>query len=95
MEYVLLALCACTATDVVSILKKKRENLTSLKVRAEAKRAPHPPTVYTHIKVIYSIGGEVAPKSAEDAVRLSQDKYCSVSQMIGKAAIISTAIEYV
>src|SRR3954465_670806 len=68
MELVLIGLCACTATDVVSILTKKREPFTSLRVRAEAERAKEPPTVYETIKLIYTVGGKVSKKSAEDAV---------------------------
>lgn len=95
MELVLLALCGCTATDVVSILTKKREKFTSLRVRAEGERAPEPPTVYRKIKLIYTVGGPVAPKSMEDAVRLSKEKYCSVSQMLQKSAEITYEIEYI
>jgi putative redox protein len=95
MELVLIGLCACTATDVISILTKKRESFTSLRVRAEAERAKEPPTVYTAIKLIYTVGGNVSKKSAEDAVRLSKEKYCSVSQMLQKTAKITTEIEYI
>jgi len=95
MELVLIALCGCTGYDVVSILRKKREPFTSLEVRAEAERAPNPPSVYTEIKLTYRIGGKVSRKAAEDAVRLSKEKYCSVSAMLGKTARITTEIEYV
>jgi putative redox protein len=95
MELVLIGLCGCTGYDVVSILKKKREPLTGLEVRAEAERAPDPPSVYTSIRLIYRIGGKVSRKAVEDAVRLSEEKYCSVSAMLGKTAKITTAIEYV
>ena len=95
MEMVLVGLCACTATDVVSILTKKREPFTGLKVRAEAERAKEPPTVYTEIKLIYSVSGKVTKKAMEDAVRLSKEKYCSVSQMLQKTAHITSVIEYV
>ena len=94
MELVLIGLCACTSTDVVSILTKKREPFTSLTVRAEAERAPKPPSVYTDIKLIYTVGGGVSKKAMEDAVRLSKEKYCSVSQMLAKSAKISFEIEY-
>ena len=94
MELVLIGLCGCTGYDVVSILKKKREPLSSLEVRAEAERAPNPPSVYTHIKLIYRVGGKVSPKAVEDAVRLSEEKYCSVSAMLAKTAKITTTIEY-
>src|SRR5437764_4505115 len=79
MELVLIALCACTASDVVGILRKKREPFTSLEVRAVAERADTFPKVYTEIRVIYRVGGPVSEKSMEDAVHLSKEKYCSVS----------------
>jgi putative redox protein len=94
MELVLIGLCGCTATDVVNILRKKREPFTSLEVRAEAERAPEPPTVYTSIKLTYRVGGQVSRKGMEDAVRLSKEKYCSVSAMLQKTATITTVIEY-
>jgi putative redox protein len=95
MELVLIGLCGCTGYDVTSILRKKREPFTSLEVRAEAERAPSPPAVYTEIKLIYRVGGNVSPKAVEDAVRLSEEKYCSVSAMLQKTAKISFEIEYV
>ncbi len=94
MELVLVGLCGCTATDVVNILRKKREPFTSLEVRAEAERAPEPPTVYTQIKLTYRVGGNVSKKAVEDAVRLSKEKYCSVSAMLEKTAKITSVIEY-
>src|SRR5271169_3684425 len=68
MELVLIGLCSCTGYDVVSILQKKREPLTSLEVRAEAERAADPPSVYTEINLIYRVGGKVSRKAVEDAV---------------------------
>ena len=94
MELVLIALCGCTATDVVGILRKKREPFTSLEVRAQAERAPGYPAVYTEIKLTYRVGGKVARKAMEDAVRLSKEKYCSVSAMLEKTAKITAEIEY-
>ena len=93
MELVLIALCSCTATDVVSILQKKREPFSSVVVRCQAARAETVPRVYTSIHLIYEIGGKVSRKAVEDAVRLSKEKYCSVSQMLGKAVAITYAIE--
>lgn len=95
MELVLIALCGCTGYDVVSILQKKREPFTSLEVRAQAERAADPPSVYTEIKLSYRIGGKVSRKAVEDAVRLSKEKYCSVSAMLDKTAKITAEIEYV
>jgi putative redox protein len=94
MELVLIALCGCTGYDVVSILQKKREPFTSLEVRAAAERAAGPPSVYTKIKLIYLVGGKVSRKAVEDAVRLSKEKYCSVSAMLEKTAKITAEIEY-
>lgn len=95
MELVLIGLCGCTGYDVVSILQKKREPFTSLEVRAQAERAKDPPSVYTEIKLIYRVGGKVSHKAMEDAVRLSKEKYCSVSAMLEKTARITAEIEYV
>lgn len=94
MELVLIALCGCTGYDVVSILRKKREPFTSLEVRAEAERAATPPAVYTDIRLAYLVGGNVSHKAVEDAVRLSEEKYCSVAAMLNKMAKISYTIEY-
>ncbi|MBO0911446.1 MAG: OsmC family protein [Acidobacteria bacterium] len=82
MELVLVALCGCTAFDVVSILGKKREPVTRVEVTAEAEKAPESPRVYTEIKLVYRLSGNVSRKAAEDAVRLSEEKYCSVAAML-------------
>jgi len=95
MELVLIGLCGCTGYDVASILRKKREPFTSLEVRAQAERAPNPPSVYTDIKLFYRVGGKVSHKAVEDAVKLSEEKYCSVAAMLNKTAKISYEIEYV
>jgi putative redox protein len=94
MELVLVALCGCTASDVVGILRKKREPFTSLEVSASGERASGYPAVYTEIKLVYRVGGKVSHKAMEDAVRLSKEKYCSVSAMLEKTAKITTQIEY-
>lgn len=93
MELVLIGLCGCTGYDVASILQKKREPFTSLEVRAEAERAKEPPMVYTVIKLVYKVSGKVSRKAVEDAVRLSKEKYCSVSAMLEKTAKITAEIE--
>jgi putative redox protein len=94
MEMVLMALCGCTSVDVVSILHKKREPLTSLIVSAVAEQATEAPRVFTHIQLTYHIGGGVTHKAAEDAVALSKNKYCSVSKMLEKSATIDYLITY-
>jgi len=95
MELVLLALCGCTASDVVGILRKKREPFTGLEVRAQAERADGYPAVYTSIHLTYLVRGQVSQKAMEDAVRLSKEKYCSVSAMLEKTAKITFTIEHV
>jgi putative redox protein len=95
MELVLIALCGCTASDVVGILRKKREPFTGLEVRAAGERADGYPAVYTSIHLTYVVRGEVSKKSMEDAVRLSKEKYCSVSAMLEKTAKITYTIEHV
>ena len=94
MELVLIALCGCTASDVVGILRKKREPFTSLEVSAEGDRATDYPQVYTEIELKYRVGGTVSQKAVEDAVKLSKEKYCSVSAMLEKSAKITITIEY-
>lgn len=95
MELVLLALCGCTASDVVGILRKKREAFTGLEVRAAGDRADGYPAVYTAIHLTYRVHGKVTPKAMEDAVRLSKEKYCSVSAMLEKTAKITYTIEHI
>ena len=95
MELALLALCGCTASDVVGILRKKREPFTGLEVRAAAERADGYPAVYTSIHLTYVVHGKVSQKAMEDAVRLSKEKYCSVSAMLEKTAKITYSIEHV
>jgi putative redox protein len=94
MELVLIALCGCTASDVVGILRKKREPFMSLEVSADGERASGYPAVYTEIKLTYRVAGKVSHKAMEDAIRLSKEKYCSVSAMLAKTAKITIHIEY-
>ena len=95
MELVLIALCGCTGSDVVGILRKKREPFTRLEVSARGERATGYPAVYTEISLVYRIAGKVSLKAVEDAVRLSQEKYCSVSAMLESTAKITSQIELV
>jgi putative redox protein len=94
MEAVLMALCGCTSVDVVSILKKKRQELTGLRVSAVAEQAPSPPRVFTKIKLTYAVSGKLSRRAVEDAVALSKEKYCSVSLMLEKAAEIDYDIVF-
>ena len=88
MEAVLMALCACTSVDVVSILQKKRQPVLGLRVSATAEQATEPPRVFTHIKLTYAVSGRVSRQAAERAVELSKGKYCSVSKRLEMSATI-------
>jgi putative redox protein len=94
MEAVLMALCGCTSVDVVSILEKKRQPLTGLRVTATAEQAESAPRVFTRIMLTYAVRGRLSRKAVEDAVALSKNKYCSVSQMLEKAATIEYEIVF-
>lgn len=93
MEMLLLALGACTATDVVTILRKKRQPLEALEVEVSGKRKEEPPRVWTEIAVVYRFRGPLDEKAVQDAVALSQTKYCSVSAMLAKTAQLTTRVE--
>jgi putative redox protein len=94
MEAVLMALCGCTGVDVVSILQKKRQALTGLRVTAVAEQAAGSPRVFTRIRLTYAVQGKLSRKAVEDAVALSKNKYCSVSKMLEKSAAIDYEIVY-
>jgi len=94
MEVVLTALAACTGDDVLEILKKKRQHVTELKINVRGMRSENPPKVYTEIHVEYILRGiNLKEKDVEQAIQLSEEKYCSVGAMLGKTAKISTSLE--
>ncbi|OLB37531.1 MAG: hypothetical protein AUH11_08375 [Acidobacteria bacterium 13_2_20CM_57_17] len=93
MELVLLALGACTATDVVSILKKKRQKLESLEVICSGERAAEPPTIWTKLEILYRLRGQLDDTAVKHAIQLSEDKYCSVAAMLKKTAALSWRYE--
>ena len=93
MELVLAGTAACTAFDVVWILKKARQPISHCVVDAEAERADEDPKVFTRIHLVYRIGGaNLNPAQVERAVRLSKEKYCSATLMLAKTADISFEI---
>lgn len=86
MEMVLMALGACTATDIVLILEKKRQRLQSLEVLCSGERAAEPPTVWTKLEVFYRVRGTVDETAMKHAMQLTEEKYCSVASMLKKTA---------
>ncbi|MFQ5342473.1 MAG: OsmC family protein [Anaerolineae bacterium] len=96
LELMLVSLAGCTAMDVISILKKKRQDVTGFEVRVQADQASDYPKVYTDIQVIYVIRGRnIDPAAVERAIELSETKYCPASAMLRKAATITSAFEVV
>jgi putative redox protein len=93
MELVLMALGACTATDVVIVLQKKRQKLESLEVICSGERAANPPTVWTKLELLYRLRGELDETAVKHAIELSEEKYCSVSAMLRKTASLTWRYE--
>ncbi len=90
----LVSLAGCTAMDVVSILRKKRQQLTGLEVRVKAERADEHPKVYTHIWVTYLVTGqEIDPAAVTRAIELSMTKYCPVAGLLKQVVPIETDFE--
>jgi putative redox protein len=91
MQLLLTAVAGCTGEDIISILKKKRLQLSDMQVKVRGKRASEYPMIWTEIHITYLIWGEAIPaKDVEQAIRLSEEKYCSVGLMLGKAAKITS-----
>jgi putative redox protein len=93
MELVLLGMAACSAFDVVQILKKARQPVADCVVEAQAERAPEVPRVFTKIHLAYTVAGRgLDRRQVERAVALSKDKYCSATQMLAKTAAVTVDI---
>src|SRR5574340_135072 len=96
MELVLAGAAACTAFDVVWILKKARQPIADCAVEAEAERASEDPHVFTRIHLKYAVKGTgLDPHQVERAVKLSKEKYCSATAMLAKTAEIETTVTIV
>ncbi len=94
METLLLGMGACASYDVVSILKKSRQNLHDCHVEIEAKRADSEPRVFTDIHIHFVLSGDgLGEKQVKRAIDLSTEKYCSASIMLGKTANITHSYE--
>ena len=93
MEMVLMALGACTATDILIILTKKRQKVESLEVICSGERALEPPMVWTRLEIVYRLRGVVEENAVKHAISLSEEKYCSVEAMLKKAVKITHRYE--
>ncbi len=95
-ELVLAGMGGCTSFDVVHILRKGRADVRACSARIEAERAAEDPKVFTRMHVHFVVSGrELKEAAVERAIRLSAEKYCSVSIMLGKTAEISHSFEIV
>ncbi len=96
MEMVLLGTGGCTAYDVVVILKKSGQEISGCEVKLDAQRAETDPKVFTRIHMHFTVRGRnLKPNLVEHAIRLSHEKYCSASIMLGKTAEITKDFEIV
>ena len=96
MEMVLLGTGGCTAYDVVVILKKSGQQVTGCEVKLAAERAESDPKVFTRIHMQFTVRGRALKKNlVEHAVRLSHEKYCSATAMLGKTAEITKDVQIV
>ncbi|MDA8273111.1 MAG: OsmC family protein [Deltaproteobacteria bacterium] len=88
-DLILAGLAGCSSMDIVSILKKKRQNITDYRVNVTGERAETHPRVFTKISIIYEIKGKnIDEQAVKRAIELSKDKYCSVWAMLKNAALI-------
>lgn len=91
MELVLIALGGCTGMDVISILKKKQQDVTRFEIALHGDRATDHPKVYTDITIEYIVTGHnIDPEAVKRAVELSEGKYCSVNGMLKKSVNVQT-----
>src|SRR5450631_889857 len=83
IELVAIALAGCTAFDVIGILRKKRQQVTGYEVTVEADQKSDPPQVFTLVRIHHIVTGvDIAEHALRDAIRLSEEKYCSVGAMV-------------
>jgi len=94
MELLLIGLAGCTGLDIASILQKKRKNLKNFEVQVRGLRRQEHPRVYTRIHVNYELwGADLDQASVEQAIQLSEEKYCSASAMLGVVAEIESSYQ--
>src|SRR5689334_23767802 len=97
IELVAVGLAGCTAFDVITVLRQKyHQKVTGYEVRVEADQAERPPQVFTEVRIHHVVtGNEIDVAALEEAIRLSEEKYCSVGAMVQKTATFHTTYEIV
>ena len=94
-ELVLIGLGACTAFDVIGILRKKRQIVTGYDVEVRAEQREEPPNYFTRVEIKHHLRGTIDPEAVRRAIELSETKYCSVGAMISKTAKIESSFDIV
>ena len=96
VQTLLGALGACTGIDVIGILRKKRQQVSGYEVVVEGRRREEHPRIFTHIEMVHRLRGrDLSPAAIEEAIRLSDTKYCSVHAMLETVAEITSRYEIV
>jgi putative redox protein len=95
IEFALLALGGCTAFDVISILRKKRQRVTRYDIELAAEQNSDLPKYFTKVVIKHRLRGEIDPEAVRSAIHLSETKYCSVGAMISKTAKFETTFEII
>ena len=95
IEFAMLALGGCTAFDVISILRKKRQQVSGYEVELSAEQRSEPPNYFTRVVIKHRLWGRIDPEAVKAAIHLSETKYCSVGAMIGKTARIESTFEII
>jgi putative redox protein len=95
-DLLMVSLASCTAYDVVNILQKRRKQITDLHIQVEGEQAPDPPWAFQKIHIHYVVGGiGLSDAEVEKAIKLSKDKYCSVSATLAQAVDLTFDFEVV
>ena len=97
IELIAVGLAGCTAFDVITVLRQKyHQKVTGYEVRVQADQAERPPQVFTAVRIHHVVTGfEINPAAIEEAIRLSEKKYCSVGAMVKQTASLHTTYEIV
>jgi|SRR3712207_2077569 len=94
IHLLLLGLAGCTGMDVISILRKKRQQVSGLTVEVQGSRVDEHPKIYDYIEVLYRVWGkDVDPKAVKRSIELSKTRYCPAMAMLGETAKIATRYE--
>jgi putative redox protein len=96
MELIALGLAGCTGMDVISILEKKRQNVTAFQVKINTQRKEEHPKVWTHVMIDYLVTGkDIDPAAVERAIQLSSERYCPAQNMLKLAVKIESRYEII